>query len=309
MLAGTNSISFAGRGIRKASDPYTIYLDNDNYILTQEVLAKNVEGKLLRSRRWYYPKLKLLSFSMGKLELSCTHQASSETLTILVENDKLHVSCSCNGEVSMLCFHAYKALDRLLWGGETEYFQQFKPNGLYQIAHSHKKFFAIQPTDKGISISPKPGLGLVYALENTLDSKLLAGALNVPGNDEVKPVPFPNNTTLTYVIVQSSQDRFLPFLVPCTGRLTKDGNFMKGFISFVHEDQKGYDKYLSEDQRLLNKLCFNTRRMIEHIPGTLLNAENSPEQWNNIQAVYDFWKSVFPILLPVLDEGTQKKAE
>ena len=297
MPATKNKPKSPDPGNRRASDPYTIHLDNDNYILTQEILVKNVEEKLLRVRRWYYPKLKLVSFLKGKLELKCSHEESSEILTILVEKDKLHVSCSCNTEASMLCFHAYKVFDRLMWGDQTDYFQQFKPNGIYQIAHAHKTFFAIKPTDRGISISSKPGLGMIYSLESDLDIAPLSEALSIPVEDKSKPAPFPNNTALTYVIVQSSHSRLLPFLVPCIGKLNKYRNFIKGFGGFISGAQKEYDKYLNEDQRTLNKLCFNTWRIVENSTGTLLlREEGSLEQRKNIQAVYDFWQSVFPIL-------------
>ena len=89
---------------RISSQPYTVNLDNSNYILKKEVLVRNVEEKILRMKRWYSPKLKILSFLNGKLELKCTHQNSSENLTVLIEKDKLRISCSCNTEPKCYVF-------------------------------------------------------------------------------------------------------------------------------------------------------------------------------------------------------------
>src|ERR1700741_4205882 len=126
---------------RTSSDFYTIHLHNSNYILSKDVLKENIEEKILRSKRWYFPILKLLSFKESCLELKCDHQKVSHVLKIRIEKDKFHVSCSCNEKVEKLCFHAFKAFDRLIWFEETKYFQQFKPNGVFDLAHSHKKLF------------------------------------------------------------------------------------------------------------------------------------------------------------------------
>ena len=279
---------------RNSSEFYTLKLDNENYILTKEVIINNVEEKILRMKRWYSPKLKILSFSNGKLELNCTHQDSSENLTILIEKDKLQISCSCYTEVQMLCFHAYKVLDSLAWFGETDYFQQFKPNGLYEIANSHKKMFEIKPNEKGLNISPKPGLGIIYSLENDLHVKQLTGALRIAVKEEIKPVPFPDHTALTYIIVQSNKNRLLPFLVPCVGKLNKSKDFMKGFGGFISGAQKEYDKCLNKEQRILNKLSYNTWRIVENLTSSV--KDNDPEEMHDIQLVYDFWQSVIPVL-------------
>ena len=281
---------------RVSSHPYTVYLDNSNYILNKEVLLRNAEEKILRMKRWYSPKLKVLSFSNGKLELKCTHQDSSENLTVLIEKDKLRISCSCNTEVQMLCFHAYKILDDLTLFGKTDYFQQFRPNGLYEIANSHKKLFEIKSNDKGLSIVPKPGLGIIYSLENDLHENQLTEALRIRVSKEVMPVSFPNDSALTYIIMQSCKNRLMPFLVPCIGRLNKNRDFIKGFGGFISGVQKEYDKYLDKDQRILNKLCYNTWRIVENSTGSLIKENISPEEMQNIQIVYDFWQSVVPIL-------------
>ena len=196
----------------------------------------------------------------------------------------------------MLCFHAYKVLDDLTWFGKTDYFQQFRPTGLYEIANSHKRLFEVKSNNKEVSIVPKPGLGVIYSLENDLHENQLTEALRIPVSKEVNPVSFPTDTALTYIIMQSCKNRLMPFLVPCIGRLNKNRDFIKGFGGFISGVQKEYDKYLDKDQRLLNKLCYNTWRIVENSMGSLIKENINPEEMQNIQIVYDFWQSVLPIL-------------
>ncbi|WP_315822712.1 hypothetical protein [Paraflavitalea speifideaquila] len=50
-----------GIGLRSSSEPYTIHLENEPYILSQDVLTRQVDERLQRKREWFYPKLKFLS--------------------------------------------------------------------------------------------------------------------------------------------------------------------------------------------------------------------------------------------------------
>ena len=151
--------------LRSAADFYIVPLENDDYTLTDEALKKCVDPRTLKAHCWFYPTLKFVSFKGGKLELLNTSNKVSNKLYIVVEKDKLHIACSCAMQVEKLCQHAYKALDKLLVFGTTDYFEKYSPNGLAEVALAYKKYFQLEYVGNGLVIKPKEELGSVYNLK------------------------------------------------------------------------------------------------------------------------------------------------
>jgi len=280
---------------RKASDFYTINLENEQFILKKETLIKNVDQKILRSRQWYNPKFKFLSFKTGRLELECNQKDSTNILAILVEKDKLQVSCSCNTEVEMLCIHAYKIFEGLIYFEETDYFQQYQPNGLHEISASHRKYFTIKPTDRGLTITPKPELGSIYQINEAMQISQFNDLLKLPGEIKVEKNIL-KGMALSYIIMVSHKNKMLPFLLPCLGKLTKAENAVKGFMNFISGTQTEYDQYLGGEEKVLNKCCYNMWKTVEKLPGVITPKEPTNDFLKNLQMVFDLWQSIIPLL-------------
>ncbi len=103
----SNSGKPASGSLRSSSDPFVIHLDGEPYILSSEALRNQVDLRLQRSRKWYYPAIKFISFSKCILKLNLKHDGLSHDMIVKIETDKLHVSCSCNTQVETLCLHTY----------------------------------------------------------------------------------------------------------------------------------------------------------------------------------------------------------
>jgi hypothetical protein len=280
---------------RRSSDPYTINLDNQEYILTEEILKQNVSRQVLNQRIWHYPDLKFTSFTGGFLELKNACLNICHKLIIYIEKDRLKIHCSCDEEVEMLCRHAYKALERLIVFENSRYFQQYRPNGLYDITTTHRKYFAIKRGRKGLEIIPKDELGRIYQLNKSLRNDQVTEILKLPAKIRHEPKQL-KDMALTYIVMASHRNRLLPFLLPCLGKLTKSGTSIKGFMNFISGTQKEYDQFLKEGHRVLNKSCYNMWKAVEKLPGSIINEEYSEDDSEKIKLVFDIWQSIIPLL-------------
>ncbi|WPV65963.1 hypothetical protein [Chitinophaga sp. LS1] len=258
--------------LRNASEPYIIHLEDEPYILSEDAFKKQVDAKLARKRDWFYPKLKFITIEDGTLKLLNTHKEIHYEMTVRIEPDKLHVSCSCGAQVETLCLHTYKALERLIWYRNTDYFAEYQPNGIIEIGTAHKKYFDKKVTDTRIKITPKANLGSVYRLADKLEGLNFEDVLNLPQTT----APERNKareTALTYIVMDSFHNKYLPFLLPCLGVLNKAGTEVKGFHHFISGTQKEYDAYLTDEQRALNIICYEMWQQAETRSGSLIEGE------------------------------------
>lgn len=110
---------------------------------------------------------------------------------------------------------------------KTDYIEKFSPNGLAEIALANKKYFQFEYVGNGLVIEPKEELGSVYNLKE----KITAGELDAVMALSTKPSPQnvkPKDVSICYIIMVSRRNNFLPFLMPCLGRLNKAGTAIKG---------------------------------------------------------------------------------
>jgi len=280
---------------RNATEPYTMQLDNEDYMLTGEVLKRNVESRTQKSRDWPLPKLRFISFKDGKLELRNTCNKISFLLTILIEKDKLNVSCSCGSQVEMLCLHEYEAFQRMAWYDRTIDFDDYKPGGLLEIGIKNKKYFTTKPSQRGLDISPKPILGAVYQLNNRIPKVEIHDLLKLSSNTLSKHPPS-TEIALSYLIMNPHRNEFLPFLMPCIGKLNKAGTSVKCFYNFGSAKEKKYSSILNEKQRELNDICSNMWKIIQNLPGTIMRGENVKGITQKNKEALRLWHKALPLL-------------
>lgn len=280
---------------RNASEPFTIHLKDGPYTLTRESLWEQVNASLPRKRKWPFPHLKFISFEDSCLKLLNTWNGISFETTIGIEADKLHVSCNCGSAVDTLCLHAYRALEHLTGYIYRNPLGQYAPKGLFETATAHKKYFNIKASSTGLDITPKYYLGTVYPLFTDVGDANLPTILRLPGD----PAPKKDETHdkgLAYILAYSSQNEYLPFLIPCVGSLNKDRTMIKSFHHFVNEPDKGSELFLTEDQENLNKICFEMLKEAENLSGESLNS-TEPLQVSSLQTLFNLWKEAIPLVM------------
>lgn len=282
--------------LRSAADFYIVPLENDHYTLTDEALKKCIDLRTLKAHGWFYPTLKFVSFKEAKLELLNTSNKVSYKLYIGVEKDKLHVACSCATQVEKLCQHAYKALDKLLfYDGSTDYFEKFSPNGLGEIALANKKYFEFEYMGNGLVIKPKEELGSVYNLKEKMTAVALEAVMALPTKPSLQNDK-PKDVTICYIMMVSRRNNFLPFLIPCLGKLNKSGTAIKGFNKFLSGIEKENDALLTDEQRVLNRICLDMWRHVEKLGDIAIYKSMSDDDRHRLSILFELWQKAIHLL-------------
>lgn len=278
--------------LRNASDFYSIPLEND-YTLTDEALEMCVDSRTLKQAGWFYPDLKLQSFKDGTAAILNKSDKTFFTLSIKVEPEKLLVSCSCNMPVEKLCLHAFKALSRLVVYDDLGNLKRFMPNGAAQTVFENRKYFE---TKAGLQnmFKPKAALGSVYVVKEPLAGYSINDVLALPAELPVKIET--KETAMCYIIMISRRADFLPFLLPCLGKLNKAGNNIKSFGSYLSGIQKEYDALLTEEQRTLNSICLDMWKQIEKLPHRLIHEDMLYNETADLSNVFNLWQKAIPLL-------------
>ena len=169
-----------------------------------------------------------------------------------------------NPPVETLCIHSYKALEHLTWYGSADYFRKYQSNGIMEIAAAHKKYFNRKISKTGIDRTPKANLGIVYKLAGKFDDHYFNNKVSLPSNSAVLKGIEPKIKAMAYVIMDSSRERYLTFLLPCLGILTKPEREIKGFYPFITKAENEYDRFLSFEQSALHEMCYEMHRLVEN---------------------------------------------
>ncbi|OQP59985.1 hypothetical protein A3860_35010 [Niastella vici] len=278
--------------LRNAVDPFVLYLEDEPYILTEEGLKGQVDTSIQKKRNWDYPTIKFISLQGQILKLRISNREVSYELTVKIEPDKLHISCSCGCQAQTLCNHAYQTLKKLIAFERTDYFKRYAPKGLIEIALTNKKHFKIEPNETGLYIKPSAALGNIYKIADKMGGVDLNGVLNLPQQPAQQETI--RVTDLTYIILYSSRDSHFPFLLPCLGILNKAGTDIKGFYNFILDTLNEYDAVLTNDQKELNGLCYEMRQEIKNGSGSIIDCD--PEQTSCAVNIFNLWNKALPIL-------------
>ncbi|TAN21609.1 MAG: hypothetical protein EPN37_00475 [Chitinophagaceae bacterium] len=294
MAISNNTRKKEENNLRKASDPYTLYLKGEPYTLTEESLKEQVDASLQRRRKWYFPDLKFISFGDGCLKLLNVWDKLSYEMTISVETDKLHVSCNCGLEVETLCIHSYRALERLVCYSPKSSFEKYCPKGLYEIATAHKKYFDVKTSGTGLGISPKKYLGTVYPFFVNRKKTKISTALDLQGT-QAPPLDREPDKVLAYILIQPPRDEYLPFLIPCFGSPNKTGTAIKSFQHFVNGSKKESNHPFTEGQEKLNQLCEDMLKHAEKLADeSLLSTEQV--HTSSLHALFSLWEEALPLV-------------
>lgn len=278
-----------------ANEPFTIFLDNNNYSLTEEALQQQVEDEMIRRKAWQYASMRFISLQNGVMKIYNTNSDITYTMTLMIEPDKLHVSCNCGMQVATICIHSYRALIQFCRSSWRKYFEDYRPNGLVETAFANKGYFDITDKLTDLGISPKEELGYVYPLSGELYGSDFKQTIEWAKAIAASPTPAPKLAELTYFIIHPYQNRLLPFIVPCLGILNKAATGIKGFYPFLSGTEKEYEPLLSETQRILNTLSYELWQKAEKLPGLIMEMDG--EQKTILNELFVYWKRIWPLLL------------
>lgn len=284
--------------LRDASEFYPIHLDNTEYILTNEVLLENVSEKTIRAKEWYYPDLHFLRFKGKRLELQCSHDKTSYKLSFIIEKDCLLVACSCRREVEKLCLHAYRVLSKLMpyFSKRTSYFQDYAPKGLAKTAFANKKYFDFKNTNAGLEIQAKAPIGFVYSVTNCKRNICLRDVLSL-FSKEMAPGHSKNDRSLCYMILVPRKPYIMPFVLPFLGEYNKPHTSIKAFGKFLSGLDKENEFIHTAEQKLINELCLELYKEVEHIPELFKEDQETGDQKpQSSTKILSHWCRIFHLL-------------
>jgi hypothetical protein len=187
-------------------------------------------------------------------------------------------------------------LDKLLsYNGSTDYFEKFSPNGLAEVAFANKRYFEFEYMGNGLAIEPKEELGSVYNLKEKISTdevnKMMAlPAKALPLNDK------PKDFSICYILMVSRRHDFLPFLIPCRGKLNKAGSAIKGFDNFLSGVEKENDALLTDEQRALNRVCLDMWRLVEKLGDIKIFESISDDDRHRLSILFELWQKAIHLL-------------
>ena len=272
-----------------------IRLHEGELTLTNEDLMEQAGAKILKHHNWYSPTLKFLSFKEGVLALQNSSEKRSYQLQLQVINTGLLVNCSCGENHSgKLCGHAYKALDAIIWNLGASYFKKLAPGGLLEMAFLHRIYFDKKETKYGLDAEPRPELESVYGITSAIPSSINT-IMGLPGKVP-KEASEDNADGLAYMVLVSLNNRIMPALLPCIGKLNKQGSEIKTFYPFISGIQKEWAHLLTPAQQEINRACHSLWKIVEKGPGVVIPENAEDFELGTIEKVFDAWQALFPVL-------------
>lgn len=272
---------------RLASQPFTIQLPGNDYVIDPGELQTQLDEKLLRKKTWFRPHIRFKSLRGTQLTLSISFQDQQYLLRIGIQPNCLAVSCSCNEEVQTLCYHSYRTLFDIAYIRGDEYFKQFAPGNWAITALANKKAFVFNDDRLGPQIKPLKPHVKVYGLNNHLQ---ISDALLQQTHTQTG-----NGYLVCYLILSFSRRRVPPILMPCLALPVKAGNRARSFLTFTETIAAENDHYFTEDQKILNKYCLAMLKEVEAIQGK--DDWYQPSwHWPLYNKLFQLWQQCWPLL-------------
>jgi len=147
----------------------------------------------------------------------------------------------------------------------------------------------------GLVIKPKEELGTVYNLKEKITSGELDAVMALP----TKPSSLndkPKDVSICYIMMVSRRNNFLPFLIPCLGRLNKAGTAIKGFNKFLSGVEKENEALLTNEQRVLNRVCLDMWRHVEKLGDIAIYKNMSEDDKHRLSILFELWLKAIHLL-------------
>lgn len=287
----------------KNNTPCSIRFQNKDYQLTTEQLRKQVSNKIVAANNWHPATLKFVSFKDGKLQLLNSCNKLSYKLFLQILEGRLQATCSCGNGSAVICTHVYGALRTIIWQLGEHYFEKLQPDGAIPLAFVYKNHFDKKECKAGLDVSVRPELESVFKLDQRLASVDVSSMLTLPVSAPVPFMPLSNKTykdardeAIGYLLIIPFRNRFLPFVVPCAGKLIKSKTGIKTFYDFLSGAKKQYNHLLTDGQKELNTACFELWKLAEKLPGHILEDHEVKKITDNRLLVFEAWCKMLALL-------------
>lgn len=283
--------------------PCTIHFQNKEYQLTVEQLRKQIGNKIVIVNNWHSATLKFISFKDGRLELLNSCNKLSFKLILQIQKGRLLATCSCGNTPPVFCDHVFGALRTILWDLGEHYFEKLQPNGAIPLAFAHKNYFDKKECKAGLDVSVRPELESVFKLHQRVTTAYLPAMLSLPISAPVPCIPLApkadKNTrdeAVGYLLIIPTRNRFLPFVVPCAGKLIKNKTGIKTFYDFLSGAKKQYNHLLTGEQKELNTACFQLWKLAEKLPGHIIEDREVKKVTDSRLLVFEAWRKMITLL-------------
>lgn len=274
---------------------HKIKFQDSQYRLTKEWVGRQVDAETYKSRDWHSPTLKFISYKNRQLVLLNSWENKSYTLTLQVDESYLLVCCGCGNNSDSICRHAYAGIYTILWHLGEYYFERLRPCAAIDLAFKHTNCFDKKESVAGIDAAPRPELNYVFGMSEA-ETAPIAAALSFKSSP-ANSVAAESGEGLCYIIAISYRCKKLPALLPCLGKLNNnrtDIKFFNGFLSGI--DGKSGNE-LTNEQKELNSYSFELWKMVEDLPGHLLQTEVKEDEKQNFETAFSHWMKLLPLLL------------
>lgn len=287
----------------ESNTPYSIRLHDKACQLTAEQLRKQVGKRVVADNNWHPATLKFVSFKDGKLHLLNSYNKLSYKLILQIRESRIQATCSCGNGSAVICNHVYGALLTIIWELGEHYFDKLQPDGAIPLAFAHKNHFDKKECKAGLDVSVRPELGSVFKLDQRLASVDVSSMLTLPASIPAPVIPpslkvdkDTHDEAIGYLLMIPFRNRFLPFVVPCAGKLNKSKTGIKTFYDFLSGAKKQYNHLLTDGQKELNTACYELWKLAEKLPGHILEGYKVKKLTGNRLLVFEAWHKMIALL-------------
>jgi len=251
--------------------------------------------------------IKQLEFAYEMLTLAVKiEQEAEEKVYFKVTDSELLVSCSVDTDESYLSRYAYFAIHKLMDPHHEFDFEEFYWPGFFDHKTGGSKFLAIkQISGEAIFYLKtryhgiyKPGQQLPVLIDEPSAAHPVVPTIaeTVPKNDE--PVL---GFCLADTHPTSWHSNHWPFLVPYLGVLDRNKTFIKGFKSYVLNENDLFLAKLTDEQEQLVELCIAMKKiarmdLVVYVHERHLREEKDQNNRRNFPKIYRLWQQAMPIL-------------
>jgi hypothetical protein len=232
-----------------------------SFNLTEVTLNSN---SAFRKPTYFYPiHLRKIGFHHEVLSLGVKLEGEAEQRVYLkVKKDELWVSCSFDTDQTYLSRYAYFGILKLMDFNGSVNFKKFYWPGFFDPETGKSKYLQILNDRMGMDINLKNKYPSFYKPGDSLLQ--LHIEQDRPRNktkkdirlDEVPEASQAMGYFLADTHLVSYHSNHYPFLVPFRGILTKDGQKIKSFSSFVVKESEIDPSGCTSKQKQLNEICF-----------------------------------------------------
>lgn len=240
---------------------FKLPFEKDTFNLTEVTLNSN---SAFRKPTYFYPiYLRKIDFHHEVLSLGVKLEGEAEQRVYLkVKMDELWVSCSFDTDQTYLSRYAYFGILKLMdFNGHVSFKAYYWPD-FFDQKTGRSRYLQIVNDRMGMDVNLKPKFPTFYKPGDSLLHLQIEHGRPITKTkkdillDEVPEASQALGYFLADTHLVSYHSNHYPFLVPFRGILTKDGQKIKSFSSFVVKGSEIDLSSCTSKQKQLNEICF-----------------------------------------------------